>query len=524
MILSKLQKMISNKYLILLIGLVNITKIFLAKGGFMTEPDEGIYYKSFTVLKRISDFQFRDALHQIFASNGRPLGVVIDLIPASLQVIWAKLWHFNVFETHSMWVIFGFNFLIFLFILFYIYKITQIIFQNNILALFSVLFYSLLTNSYIYLRHVFPYDISILFFLYVMHKLLKFYIEDKEDPDIFQMLKLGIISFLGFMLYPGNFPLFLANFLLLVGFQIINPKHKKYLIFSSVFAFISGTVLIIIPVEILSCIGKNSYIYSLLNLSGTILQGDFHESAIFLFKYFLDVEGITGILWIIGLIIFIYFVPEILRSHNINFRSSALIFLVFSGLFIFYTFILSFWLHKMVVYGRIIHQFIPVFSIFSTTGYYILFRKFLKSYSSICILFMLILSLVNYYSNFVQYLRISYPKSVYWKFLRHTDPNLIQEVSEYEESWSNLPSAHYIQNEKIINTKDTIIAVNTQYFFPVEHLSKFKAYMAPENYKLILKGKHFLNFKAYQYEGYTPNARKIIRKIKPEIKIYKKKD
>ncbi len=487
----------------------------------MTEPDEGIYYKAFTVLKRISDYQFQEALHLIYTSNGRPLGVVVNLIPASLQVLWAKFFGLNVFETHSMPVIFFFNLVTYFLILYLIYKIAILLFQNRNIGILSILLYSLLTNSHIYLRHVLPYDLSLLFFLYVLYKLLYYFIF-LNDCNIFIIFRLGIINFLGFMLYPGNFPLYLATFLILIGFQLIQSFKKKYFLFSSIFAFVSGTILVIIPVEFLSCIGKYSYINSLQNLSGTILQGDFNESAVFLFKYMWDVEGITGILWLVGLVLFLFHIPKLLKTKNYYQQYIILISFIFIGLLVFYTVFLSFFLHKMVVYGRIIHQFILVLTIFSVYGYYLFCRKYI--YSNLFLSLLLFLGLANFFSNFLDYMNISYPKNVFWKYLRHTSPEIIKEVSEYKESWSNLPSAHYIKNEKINNTKDTILAINTQYFFPVEHLSKFNPYKVSNNYKLIFKGKHFLNFKAYQYEGYTPNARKIIRKIKPEIKIYKKKD
>jgi len=486
----------------------------------MTEPDEGIYYKAFTVLKRISDYQFQEALHLIFTSNGRPLGVVVNLIPASLQVLWAKFFGLNVFETHSMPVIFFFNLVTYFLILYLVYKIAILLFQNRNISILSILLYSLLTNSHIYLRHVLPYDLSLLFFLYVIYKLLYYFIF-LNDCNIFIIFRLGIINFLGFMLYPGNFPLYLATFLILIGFQLIQSFKKKYFLFSSIFAFVSGTILVIIPVEILSCIGKNSYIHSLQNLSGTILQGDFNESAVFLFKYMWDVEGITGIIWLVGVILYFIAFPKLLKNRPSYYKNSIMIFFILISLFVFYTVFLSYFLHKMVVYGRIIHQFIPILSIFSIVGYYLFYKKYIKAYGFLLVVFMMIIGIGNYLKNFFQYNQIAYPKDVFWKYLRYTSPKIIKEVSEYKESWSNLPSAHYIKNEKIIFKQDSILAVNTQYFFPVEHLSKYKAYKVPVNYKLIFKGKHFLNFEAYQYEGYTPNARKIIRKIHPDIKIYK---
>src|SRR6185295_17018051 len=120
----------------------------------------------------------------------------------------AKLFGLYYYENMNSYPLFLFNFLIYCLILVVHYRFSRLIFKDNILALISVLMYSALTNSYLYLRHALPYDMSLLILYQVFYVVVK-----NAEVNIFtykQSFILGLISFFGYIVYPGYFTLFLA--------------------------------------------------------------------------------------------------------------------------------------------------------------------------------------------------------------------------------------------------------------------------------------------------------------------------
>ena len=508
-----------NFLLQLLIFVSIVAKLFLSKAGFLTEPDETLYFWSFSFLKRLAHFDFYGALDSLFSARGRPVEVLIKSVPAAIQFLSAKIFGLNIFETKNMWAIFLYNLIIYLAVLYFLYKIILIILNSKSWALTGVLFYSLIINSFVYLRHIYPYDTSLLLIVFLVYLLIKYYLEQKRI-SFGKSFLLGFLAFITFMIYPTNYLMFFVLFFLYVWilFKNFNPEWKY--IYKQTFGYVAGSISVLIIFELLSRIVGKSYITNLVSLSGTIDQGDYNESVYFLFRYLLEVEGLSGIILIIGLLLYLLNIPSVFKNKKTQIL--AVLFLWISFLYLIHTVILCYGLQKMTVYIRQMHQFFPFLIIFSLTGYKYFYKsmklkffnhKFIQNLISLMVLFII-------YNQTTEYLKIAYPRDIYWKYLRHTDKKLIKEISEYKNSWSNLPD-RFLENEKISNTTDTIIAVNTQYFFPIKDISKYKVYIPPQNKKLIFEAPHFLNYKAYQYEGYSTIERENIRKMKLKIKIYK---
>ena len=520
-VLDKTYNTLINKTLLFLISISVFSKLLLVRGGFLTEPDERLYFWSFSFIKRLSLGHIGSALESLFSARGRPVEVLLKSIPATLQIISAKIFGLNVFETKNMWIIFGFNMIIFIAILFFIYKIALLVFKNKSLALITTLFYSLLINSFVYLRHIYPYDTSLLLTVLLLYYIIKLYISNEKISQK-KAFSFGFLAFLSFMFYPTFYLMFYVLFFVFVWVLWNGFRDKKYLL-SRAIAYISGSVFLLVLTELTARAVNKSYILNLLHLSGTIDQGDYNESVYFLFKYLINVEYFTGILIIIGLLLFIVRLPKLIKTENKVKLLMAYLFVFSTLMYLLHTGILCYWTHKMTVYIRQMHQFMPVLVLFAMMGFNEFYKSFKNDYpfsiKTYKLLIFSILVIVLIVFQMKDYLRISYPRDVYWTYLRHTKKDLIKEISEYDDSWSNLPT-RFIDKEKITNTKDTIIAVNTQYFFPVKDFLKYHPYKNTRK-KLIFSAPHFLNYKAYQYEGYTSKERENINKMKLFIRIYK---
>jgi len=485
----------------------NLYKFLLINAGFLTEPDERRYLMSFSFLKNLSKGHFSEALRAIYNADGRPGSIILHSIPASLQFILAKIRHLEVFETKSFQIVFIYNFIILLLTLYVLYKIFHKLFQSRIISLSGILIYSLLVNNFIYLRHIYPYNESLLIFLWLTYQILK-----SSNFKLKKIFFWGALAFFGFTVYPAyNLSFFAVYFLynFILFFQ--RKSLKQWLKYNVI--YILGSVSVLVAFEVFSKISGTSYIGHLRTLSKTVNQGSFDESYSFITKYFIEIEQVTGIILLFGLLIFLFFLPKLLSKKSSNDR--LIVYLVISFTIPYLMFATSgYFFHKSVMMGRVLHQFIFIIILINLW----LLQQILITKQQLLILTISIMAVVQFFLRIHDYLKISYPRDVYWQFLKTYPLDKIKNISEYDNSWSNLPQkidSIYIEK----NTKDTVIIINGMYFFPFDNAHKYHAYQVRKNQKYIFDKPHFINWKAYQYEGYGKQERQLIDSLKLHIKV-----
>ncbi len=505
---------ISNKFLVIFLYLsiawVNLYKFVLIRQGFLTEPDERRYLMTWIFLKHLLQGDLQGAVHAVFSAQGRPASILLHTIPAGLQFISAKIRHLELFETQNFDVVFVYNLVINIMTLYVLYRLFQLIFQNKTLSLTGILFYSVLVNNFSYLRHIYPYDESLLLFIYLAYRLVKAYLKQSNFNFKFSFWT-GCFAFLGFLIYPAYYLSFIAIYFMF-NFLIWQKKNgiKTWLILNT--GYISGSTFLLFIFEILSRFGQASYLYNIRHLSGTVNQGDYRESYSFVIKYFWQVEQLTGLLLLTGIIIFPIAFFKLKKPSK---QLTGIIVLSFLIPYLFYT-TSAYFFHNMVMMGRILHQFIFVIVLINIFVLQTLNSKFRKY----IILTLTLLLSIQFYSQIQTYLKISYPRDVYWQYLKMYPITHIKQISEYENSWSNLPQkidGFYINPNKL----DSITIVNGQYFFPVDDAGKYHAYHLKNNKKLIFNSLHFINYKAYQFEAYKIKERALIDSLQFHIKIYR---
>jgi len=493
-----------NKIIVFFIITITIIKLKLIGVGFFSFHDEHRYYSSVSVLVNISTGEYQQAIKNIFATSGRPGEVIVRTIPALFKVIIPK------FTVPGNIPMFLFNFLIFCLILIVHFKFSKLFLKDTFLALISVSFFGCLTNAYIYIRHAFPYDISLLFFYYVIYKVSK--LSSEGSISYKQSYILGLISFFGFSVYPGYYSLlFLIGGLLLFNNLTINPLNQKL---KQLSFFILGNISCLLLFESLSIVGNMSYINESVKLSGTIIQGSFEESFSFLFKYLIQVEHIQGIIIMLGLLAFYFYILKIIvRGEKQYFQFEILVFSLLLISYLIYA-SLGFFFHKTVFYGRLLHQYMPFITIFCVFGINELVKA-VKLKKELIFYFLIFIMFAGFITNIYRLTKIAYPNDVILNTKTNYPDRNIAYFFEYNDVWNKLDSN--------IKSESDLILVNAAIYYPLNETEKYKPYLAADEYNLLFSKPHYINFKAYQFEGFSIQERKNIKDFNLIIKLYSQK-
>ena len=185
-----------------------------------------LLFKIFRILKLVA------AVKAIASTQGRPANAILNLIPITLQYITAHIFNLNYYESQNSYAVFVYNFIIYCLILLVHFRFSKLLLNDSYLALASVVLFSTLTNSYLYLRHALPYDTSLLIFYLVIYKIV---IYVKEDSLSFKKSFLaGTCSFFGFLVYPGIFHYSLLRYLYYFFTKYLRTIFSKNFIIQAV--------------------------------------------------------------------------------------------------------------------------------------------------------------------------------------------------------------------------------------------------------------------------------------------------
>jgi hypothetical protein len=487
--------------------------------GFLAFLDEFRYEQSWLLLQNILDLEFKAAVKSVFSAHGRPGDVVIKTIPAALQFASAKLMGIDYFGSNNSYPLFLFNFIVYCFNLVIIYRLALQLIGNNTTALFSVLLFSSLTNSHLYLRHALPYDAGLLILLFSIYLLIKW----QKGAALSQQRSfvLGIISCLGCLTYPGYVSLLLASFVFLLCYdatcRVVRFRFVPALYYSS------GVIITLLTCEILSRLGDSSYLYSALGLSVSVTQGSFEECFVFLFKYLIEVEKMTGGVLILGLLGFGSIAARSLATRKHSDDSSVICLGVsLAGTYIIYA-AAGYFFETAVFYGRLIHQYLPFICIFTAfvaqkilldlrIGHAVIFAT-----SALCI--------ANFIISLNSYSLFSYPRDIGWEVLNRFPSHQVDAVCEYANGWSVIPASdsrktRRVDPDMVMAHSQTVLCVNCCVFFPLDDFTKYREFRGASDLRLLESAPHFQGFKGYQYEGQNIAQREYLDKLDLKIKIF----
>ena len=503
-------------FLLVLILLISVSKLFLIGKGFLAFPDEIRYYSAGNFINEISEGHLKAALYAAFSVQGRPGEAIVKIIPTSLQILTGKLNQVDTYDPVNSYPLFIFNFVVYGLILLVHFKFSNLFLKDRKLSLLSVLIFASLTNSFIYLRHALPYDSSLLVLYYVIFCLCSSIEQKKATPA--RLFFYGIASFFGYLIYPG-YILMISTSLILISIYDLSFKFllKKIVL---VISYASGLIFLFIAVEAASRFAGTSYIYGAKGLSSTITQGSFDESYTFLFKYLFEVEGFTGYI-LIGVIPIFYVASYYLHKNFPQFK--LIIYLSFS-LLISYILYASYgyFLHGVVFYGRLIHQFIPFICILAVVLFSTLSR--IEKYVSYGIILVSILFVLNYAFNFLKFIPLGYPREINWEYVKkhkeartlfacELNDRMYWDLIANGMSETDTSSIHQLENYNSV-------LVNGCFSEKIVGPSRFKPIEPGSSFTLISSTPHFLKHKAYQFEGLSVPDRKNMDQYDLRIKVF----
>jgi hypothetical protein len=515
------------KYILIAsIVLITAIKLNLIGTGFLAFNDEVRYCQSGKAFQDILGLKIHDAIRAIYFTQGRPADGLLNVIPIGLQYVTAHLFNLNYFESNNSYMVFIINFIIYCCILVIHYKFSKLLLKESYLALISVVLFSTLTNSYLYLRHALPYDKSLLIFYLVIYKTAIY--TEENSLSFEKSLLIGMCSFFGFLVYPGYFPLFIVGLFILLFNNVSKRDFLKRIAYSGY--YILGSILCLYIFEKISRLVGTSYILDAIGLSGTITQGSFEESFSYIFKYLIQVEGLTGIILIITLPIF--FLMMLYKLINQSYKEYSLMMLLsiaITGNYLVYA-STGYFLHKVVLYGRLLHQYFPFICIFSVYSINELLIKITKK-NKLILYFISLIFILNFGFNFINYNSYAYPRDILWQLIKAQNSNALEQNFNYENHWPVMPQGKILiysdLQGKPINSYYNIILNDHNYtdcrLYLINDSDKDYIFNPNDNYHLLESKLSFINFKAYQYDsGANMIERNIIGKRKVQIEIYSK--
>jgi hypothetical protein len=503
-----IQHVIKKYHLLILLCIVGIIRLSFIGQGYMSFPDEDRYIFSLHAVEKLFVGDIHGFWENIFSTAARPGDTLINTIPAAIQIFLQNYFSIPYLSQFSFIIVKGIgNIFVSLLIVFFIYKISVKIFHNRTVACVSTLVYALLVNSNIYIRHLFPYDMCFLFYIFCLYVCLM------KKITIRLMLLVGCLSGFAYTIYPGYF--WFNGILLLLSFAMTDSISKKFL--HSMF-FVIGNMIPIFLFELLSFNAKYTYFHEMYFVSLMITQGSFAESLYFGQLYLYQVESFMGIA--ILFLLSVYLLLLIIRcirkqSIDANINRVMIPAIMMYCLYV----VLGAGFHRMVFYGRILHGFMP----FAIWGSFAVIDSISsKIVRNLSLLILILLSFISFGKFYIEYQNIGYPYDILTRYHIKTpkfpETDMYSESAEYKFIYET-PSVYSIGIAPPIRLSDKIKLVNFHFFWPV--IEEYYFPYAPEpTEKKILSVLHFQSFPAYTFEGFLPEEREILMKRKYMIQIY----
>ncbi len=481
----------NKKYfgLILFIFFLGLFRGYLSTSGQLFWPDEMRYGYAFRAVASLIEGNILKSIDFLFKADARPGFILWSMLPSIFQHIGLKTGMFAIDMPSISYIPSMLNVCVSLLISLIFFHILFIFTGNKKISLVGVIIYSLLCNTNLYVRHLLPYDVSLLFFMFGLFLIIRDYKIGGLTEKTSCMS--GLLSAFAFTIYPAYYLFVVIIFVALVYSANQNKIKMIFLHCLSVIGVIGLW-------EALAQLSGNSFIANcrILFTALTQEQGNFEEGYIFLFRYMKHVEGIIGYV-ILGLFFsyLIFILPK--KKSIIN-----VIFIVLIGGYLWQG-TLGVFFHKMVCYGRIIHMYMP----FLVLGAMLTISHIVKSrFQKIALAVLFMISLSSFSSFASEYMNLSYPINFNYEELANVENKNIYFLNEHE--LNNLTRL----------TKNAVLVVNSSHFYPIP-----KAYFpinSRPNRRLIKAVAHPLTFPAYGFEGYSVLERQRIQERKYQMKIF----
>jgi hypothetical protein len=435
---------------------VLVRVVLILRGGQFYWPDEGRYYASRVIARAVSTGQ----VTPVFASLDDADNVLFKLIgaiPAAAELVVGQ-------HPAIPAILFA------LFSVFNIWLVSRIAQRLGATADESLLTAALLagaTSCFYYTRHLVPYDPAMTF------ALLAIYLGVNPEGRTGTSVLCGCTAACAFLTYNGYWTLTAASLVVHVAESADVSQATRRALFS--WLGLAGTIAL--PLGISAVLGGRLF-ENFVDFSRTIKQGTYDEGWRLPWEYLWHAEHLVFGIWVISALWAVLRLPAVLRSGIVRVGLIGLIFIY--GMLVLF----SVGLEVFVVYGRLVRQLVPFFCLLSAAALTRLRGSASLAYRAVANVAILAAA-VQVLANFAQPLRQSFPAEL------NREAAAIRDLGQTR-----------------------VLTINARHFYPSP-----PPVTLPSRFRVIREARHPLEFLPYQYEGYNPRQREILRNTDITMRI-----
>lgn len=525
------------------LALLAAYRLTLIRTGHFFWGDEIRYLRAVELIDDVARGDYRSAAGRLFQSLGRPGFILISVVPTWLsRIVYPDaLSNVNPLAPYDAAAIF--NVVVSLVITIAIYALARAWRMRGGYALLAAVTYSLLAQSNVWIKHLVPYNESLLLFLIALWLLSR---KTCTDPKSFRWITLaGGLSAFAFATYPGHYMFVVVNFVCVVlslqtsgevsRLDNIRPHLSRAHRIKRTFAFCIGAAVSVLFFECLARYAGTTWIGSTSQFSPTM--GLLSEGYVFAWHYLINAEGLVGL---ILAVLFVLFIGRAVYYRRMD--SAAVASLIAIACYLIHA-TLGVVFHKTVFYGRILLMYVPFVVIGAVLAIEGIRSAAVRRIATCMILLATCYSFVQFAWS---YSKLTYPADFWYDAvavdsnakllspdelygsrdgspfgLSHQTDQWFSMVADTQPEGSNayVPLANH-QDEGL--GKSRLIGVNIRWMFYIsENNDRFQA---PSSHGLIGEAIHPLAFPPLQFEGFRPCERKRMQERQYTMRIYQRND
>ena len=513
--------------LVVLLLILTGYRLTLIDSGHFFWSDERCFLPAVQLVDDLAAGDFSAATQRLFEGVGRPGFIVVSIVPALGQRLANWYWGIAPQSLQAYDVVSAFNVLIALAVTAGVYVLTRRWTGSAWYGVLAAAVYSLLASSNVWIRHAVPYNESLLLFMLALIVLSP--ARNAAGPSGLAMIGAGLLTAFAYTCYPGHY-----SFVLINGVVALVVAGRRLRLS---FGFAVSALAVLAGFEALSQSVGLSYLHNLRELSGTVTMGYTGEGYVFPWRYLRDVEGPAGI---VLLLLFLLAIGSILlrRQPGLPLAAKAALPAAVAACLLHGALGVHF--GKMVFYGRLLLQFIPllvagaVIGLLTVqnarvrrAGLVVLGSAAIASFTT----FAWDYSRIAYPADVLQNAmrasgrHVEYPANMLWGFVDGNADDTIQQVDpECVMVVDTLPEG--VDRYVMVSSHDEArtghkpyIGVNFSWLFNVRE--RDHRFTVPDDYQLVATGVHPAAFPAISYEAYPPWCRRRLVERHYRMRLYR---
>jgi hypothetical protein len=488
----------------LVIGAVALFRLSLMGRGAMAHLDETNYYKAGLALDALRHGHPGTAIFHMSWNSARPGLAAVQLVPAALQGI-PFAFGVSPSNPYSLLIPVAFNVLESLIALYFFWRISVLMFDGDeTAATIATGTYGLLLNSNAYVRHLMAMEPAMALGMIA----LWLAVSREKTPRL--AFGIGVLALLTMAVYPGYYLFAGLVCVALVGSADVNRSGRVKIAATAA----AGAAVVLMATELFCRIGGVSYVGRLTWLARRIDLGSFDEGWTFLPEYMIRVESLIGAALLAGTAIYVaVFAIGFSRTR----RARAIDWLVLSAVAAWmFQAVNAHTFRKIVLYGRLIHPWMP-FMVWATLD--VCRRIPRMSLRRATYVGVIAASLASWMTWAPEYRRLDYPADALYRLGVNTALVPAAQQRCDMESWDVFTSPAPLDPRT--GAPYTIRADWVLVNFcvgPVRQPPPSDT-VAP-NLRLVYRAPHFITFRGYEFENFTPAQRADLELARPELRVY----